>query len=235
MAKYKHLFFDLDNTLYDFTSNSRLALFDVFEQLGLLSQLPSFDVYFEAYERINTDLWAAYRDRQVTKDELRSRRFAESLKVFGVQTEVEPVAIDDLYLHIMPTKSELFPNALDVLEELKMRGYTMHIITNGFQEVQHKKLAASGLAPYFKYVYISEILKSPKPETYIFEHAIKSSNARKRESLMIGDSWESDIIGAQNIGIDQAYFNPFGIEIDYNTQKRATYEIRELKQLLEIL
>jgi putative hydrolase of the HAD superfamily len=235
MAKYTHLFFDLDNTLYDFSANSKLALHDTLQQLGVLEKLPSFDIFFLEYERINTNLWADYRERKVTKDELRSRRFAESLKLFDIQTSVQPVEIDDLYLHIMPSKSELFPHALDVLDALKSRRYIMHIITNGFQEVQHKKMAESGLSPFFKNVFISEILKSPKPETYIFEYAIKSSNARKRESIMIGDSWESDMIGAQNIGIDQVFFNPQQIEIDYSVQKRPTFEITDLEQLLAIL
>lgn len=234
MTKYKHLFFDLDNTLYDFDGNAYLAMEEAFKQLGLYEQLPSFEEYFKVYIPINTALWALYREKKMAKETLRGKRHADSLAKFGIQVE-DPIVIDDLYLKMMTTQTELFPGTLDILEQLQNKGYKLHIITNGFKEVQHDKLVNTGLQKYFTDVYISEDIKSPKPSREIFEHSIKSSNARKKESLMIGDSWESDIIGAKKFGIDQVFFKLYEEEIDYNGYGEPTYTIRNLNELLKIL
>jgi len=235
MSKYRHLFFDLDNTLYDFSSNSFIAMKEAFNQLGILSQLPSFDEYFDVYIQINNDLWAEYREQKITKDLLRAARFERSLNAFKVTPVIAYTEIDDLYLKIMSEQTTLFPGTLEVLTELKIRGYQIHIITNGFKEVQHHKLRNTGLEKFVTNVFISEEIKSHKPSKEIFEHAIKSSNARKKESLMVGDSWESDIIGAKNFGIDQIFFNLENIEIDYGSYGEPTYTIFQLNQLLSIL
>ena len=141
MGKYRHLFLDLDNTLYDFSSNSFIAMKEAFNQLGILSRLPSFDEFFEVYIQINNDLWAEYREQKITKDLLRAARFERSLNAFEVVPSVAYTEIDDLYLKIMSVQTNLFPGTLEVLAELKIRGYQIHIITNGFKEVQHHKLS----------------------------------------------------------------------------------------------
>lgn len=233
MPKYKHIFFDLDNTLYDFTSNSYKAMEDAFEKLQLTKQLPSFEVFFSVYKGINDQLWSDYRQKKITKESLRGRRFQESLAHFGVQLDYNPTKIDDLYLEIMPSKTILFPNTIEVLETLKSRAYKMHIITNGFKEVQSKKMKNTGLAPFFDKLFISEEIKSHKPSHETFEYAIKSANAKKSESIMIGDSWESDIEGAQNYGIDQAFYNIDGINLKGKTA--PTFVIKQLNDLLVIL
>ena len=235
MTKYKHLFFDLDNTLYDFEANSYLALETALNQLGITPLLPSFAEYFKIYARINADLWALYRDQLMPKEVLRGKRHTDSLAHFNIQSQVDPIEIDDLYLKIMTTQTELFPGTIEVLAQLQKKGYHLHIITNGFKEVQHDKLINTGLQKFFTDVYISEEIKSPKPSRQIFEHAIKSSNARKKESLMIGDSWESDIVGAKNFGIDQVFYRLNDEEINYNGLGAPTYIISDLKELLEIL
>ncbi|MBN1925009.1 MAG: YjjG family noncanonical pyrimidine nucleotidase [Prolixibacteraceae bacterium] len=235
MPQYRHLFFDLDNTLYDFDANAFLAMKEAFRQLQITPLLPSFEEYFKVYIRINDALWAQYRDQKLPKEILRGKRHADSLAEFGVSIPHSPIEIDDLYLHIMTTQTNLFPGTEEVLGELKKRGYKVHIITNGFKEVQHDKLINTGLNKFLTDVYISEEIKSPKPSREIFEYAIKSSNARKKESLMIGDSWESDIIGAKNFGIDQVFFNPKKIEIDHTEYEKPTFMIFELKELLNIL
>ena len=233
--KYRHLFFDLDNTLYDFDANAYLAMKETFTRLDIISRLPSFDEYFMVYSRINDALWAAYREKKVSKDVLRGKRHRDSLAEFDIQPVVSPTEIDDLYLKIMTTQTELFPNTKEVLTELKKRGYQIHIITNGFKEVQYDKLINTGLRTFISDVYISEEIKSPKPSKEIFEYAIKSSNARKKESLMIGDSWESDIIGAKKFGIDQVYLKLKDEQIDFDGYGTPTYTITELKELLIIL
>jgi putative hydrolase of the HAD superfamily len=235
MTQYRHLFFDLDNTLYDFDANAFLAMKEAFSQLKITPLLPSFEEYFRVYIRINDALWAQYREQKLPKEILRGKRHTDSLAEFGVMPPCPPHEIDDLYLQVMTTQTNLFPGTEAVLGELKKRGYKIHIITNGFKEVQHDKLANTGLNKFLTDVYISEEIKSPKPSHEIFEHAIKSSNARKKESLMIGDSWESDIIGAKNFGIDQVFYNPQKKEVDYTGFGQPTFTIYKLEELLKIL
>jgi putative hydrolase of the HAD superfamily len=234
MSKYRHLFFDLDNTLYNFDKNAYQAMKLAFEQLNLMGKLSDFDVYFSEYLRINEELWTEYRNKKISKDYLRGERFKRSLALFAITYELEPLQIDDRYLQIMSTQTELFPNVIEILSTLKMRGYQLHIITNGFKEVQTNKLINTGLDKYFTYVYISEEIKSPKPSREIFEYAIKSSNARKKESIMIGDSWESDIIGAKNFGIDQVYYDFLKSPIEIGIYGKATYTITDLNELLTL-
>lgn len=235
MKTYKHLFFDLDNTLYDFNTNAYIAMKEAFIEIGLFEQLPSFDDFFSQYEIINEELWSLYREKNISKENLRIERFKRSLNIYNITPEIPYTDIDDLYLKIMSTQTNLFPETKEILEELKKRNYKLHIITNGFREVQKDKINNTGLSQFITNVFISEEIKSPKPSREIFEWSVKSSNAKKKESLMIGDSWESDIIGAKKFGIDQVFFNPDRIKIDYQEYDEPTYTIYKLNQLLNIL
>lgn len=235
MKTYKHLFFDLDNTLYDFNTNAYIAMKEAFINLGLYERLPSFDDFFSQYEKINEELWSLYREKNISKDNLRIERFKRSLDIFNITPQMLYTDIDNLYLRIMSTQTNLFPETKEILEELKKRNYKLHIITNGFQEVQKDKINNTGLSQFITNVFISEEIKSPKPSREIFEWSVKSSNAKKKESLMIGDSWESDIIGAKKFGIDQVFFNPDKVEIDYQEYEEPTYTIYKLNELLNIL
>lgn len=203
--KYTHLFFDLDNTLWDFASNSRHAMKDTFDLLNLQKKDVLFEQFFETYSVYNTNLWMAYRNKEIKKKELTSQRFQltfDALQITGVDAQF----MNDCYLKEMPKQSFLIDGTLDVLNYLKLKRYRLFIITNGFREVQHKKLQSSGLAPFFEKVFISEEIKVPKPCRQIFEHAIKSANAKKTSSLMIGDDWDVDVLGAINFGIDAVHF-----------------------------
>jgi putative hydrolase of the HAD superfamily len=208
---------------------------EAFRLLGFLDQLSSFDDYFRAYSVINEQLWADYRNKKVSKEVLRKRRFAESLSLFNVKLPVEPVEVDNKYLEVMPSKISLFPGTTEVLRELKQRQYHLHIITNGFREVQYNKLVNCGIIGFISDIYISEEIKTTKPSVEIFQYAIKSSNARKTESLMIGDSWETDIVGAKNFGIDQVYFTPYPNRYEYSEQDAPTFHIQKITELLTIL
>jgi putative hydrolase of the HAD superfamily len=235
MKTYKHLFFDLDNTLYDFNTNAYIAMKEAFLEVGLLEKLSSFDDFFSQYEIINEELWSLYREKNISKDNLRIERFKRSLNIYNITPQIPYTDIDDLYLQIMSTQTNLFPETKEILEELKKRNYKLHIITNGFREVQKDKINNTGLSQFITNVFISEEIKSPKPSREIFEWSVKSSNAKKKESLMIGDSWESDIIGAKKFGIDQVFFNPDRIKIDYQEYDEPTYTIYKLNELLNIL
>jgi putative hydrolase of the HAD superfamily len=205
MRKYEFLFFDLDNTLWDFSANSREALRQTLEILDILSQLDSFGAYFHLYEQINKSLWSDYRAKKITKQALIVERFSRSLKAFRI-TNQDWEEINRLYLELMALQTKLFPGTMETLSYLKAKGYQMHIITNGFIEVQHAKLRNCGLTGFFGKMFISEEIKTTKPHREIFEHALKSTNALKKKSIMIGDSWETDIEGAMSFGMDQIMF-----------------------------
>ncbi len=202
---YTHLFFDLDNTLWDFSVNSREALEQTLEKLGLLGQLESFDAYFIIYEQINESLWSDYRTKKITKHALIVERFSRSLEAFHI-TNQDWDGINRLYLEYMALQTRLFPGTIETLRYLKAKGYQMHIITNGLKEVQNAKLRNCGLTNFFGKVFISEEIQNTKPHREIFEHAVKSTNAPKKKSVMIGDSWETDIEGALAFGMDQVMF-----------------------------
>lgn len=234
---YRHLFFDLDNTLWDFDRNSQLAMYEVWVR----NQLPEddFERFFTIYNIHNDRLWAAYREHRITKQELSTQRFSLSLDEAGY-AGIDGTGFNYSYLEAMPNQTMLCSGALEILQRLSGR-FRMHIITNGFAEVQHRKMELSGLLPFFDRIFISELVQAPKPSPEIFRHALKSCNARKRESVMIGDSWEVDILGAKAEGIDQIFYNPNGVHIDEDVQKGRgkgfTMQISHLSEiplLLEI-
>jgi len=238
---YTHLFFDLDNTLWDFNANSYDALYDAMKKMDILPKIGDYDRYFSVYHDVNERLWALYRDNKMTKNVLRGLRFEESLELNGTPMPGIGDAINEAYLTEMPKQLRLVPGAITVLDYLHHK-YRMAVITNGFREVQVEKLDQSGLRKYFDKMIISEEVGAQKPHRMIFEHAVKSMNAPKKKSLMIGDSWEADIIGARQFGMDQIYFCPIPeklpppIDAGASLSSRTkTTEITHLEQLMEIL
>lgn len=230
--KYTHLFFDLDNTLWDFKTNSKCAMQETFRILQLEKSGVDFDDFFETYSKHNHDLWTAYRKKEVTKRELTRQRFQLTFDFFNINN-LDALAMNDLYLQEMPKQSHLIDGAKEILGYAKLKGYRLFIITNGFKEVQHEKLKRAGLASYFEKVFISEEIKMPKPGREIFEHAVKSSNARKSASLMIGDDWEVDIRGAYKFGIDAVYYNRLKQSVDNSLGNTKIIEsLQELRLFL---
>jgi len=202
MRKYDFLFFDLDNTLWDFATNAKVAMLQTLKDLKYIDQISSFEDYYLVYEEINDSLWVDYRAKRVTKQVLIVERFSKSLSSFNI-TNQDWEEINRYYLECMSNQTVLFPGTIDVLDYLKEKGYRMSIITNGFKEVQYAKLQNTGIASYFDHVFVSEEIQVSKPHRQIFEHALKSRNASKKKSIMIGDSWDVDIKGAMDFGIDQ--------------------------------
>jgi putative hydrolase of the HAD superfamily len=230
--KYTHLFFDLDNTLWDFSKNSKLAMQTTFNHFKLVEKDIDFNRFFEVYEKINHALWASYRKKEVSKKELIRRRFEDTfseLKIIGI----DPNEINTFYLNEMPNQKTLYPGVIETLEYLKTKRYQLNIITNGFTEVQNKKLKSSGLRPFFNKVFTSEEVKTPKPGREIFEHAIKSVNAKKINSLMIGDDWDVDILGAAKFGIDVVYIG--NDTHSYVESKNVIYSFESVNKLQLIL
>lgn len=212
MKKYTHLFFDLDNTLWDFNANSFDALHIALKKLGLNDQIEDYQRFYSIYHPINESLWALYRDNKINKSELRVRRFEETLEAYGTPMPGFGGAINDAYLNEMPSQLKLVDGAQQVLDYLHGK-YRMAIITNGFREVQIDKIEQSGMSKFFEKIFISEEIGAQKPNKLIFEHALKSMNAPKKSTLMIGDSWEADIVGAMKMNIDQIYYKPSFIAI----------------------
>lgn len=239
MKKYTHIFFDLDNTLWDFDKNSESAMFETFKHFNVGELAIDFNDFFKSYSKHNHDLWAKYRKKEVGKKELIRRRFQETFEELGIEG-IKPEEMNDYYLSEMPKQNRLFDGVLETLEYLKNRRYQMCIITNGFREVQRKKLEQSGLMSFFEKVFTSEEIKCPKPNREIFEHAVKSVNAKKKNSIMVGDVWEIDILGATNFGLDAIYFEE-NQNNSFNTGNKSVvgncivFRIDAIKRLTDIL
>jgi putative hydrolase of the HAD superfamily len=228
--KYEHVFFDLDRTLWHFDENSKKVLMDIYCQFDLNQWIQSAQEFVKRYQIINEDLWRLYRNNKVSKEELRWRRFDETLLFFSVKDRALATDIGEYYIEHSPRQTQLFPHTIEVLDYLSSK-YQLHIITNGFEEVQHIKLSASGLLKYFDVIVLSEKVGVKKPHPFIFKKALSSSGANVENSIMIGDDWYADIYGAQRVNMDNIYFN-------YTKEEHANpidKEINCLSELYEIL
>lgn len=228
----KHIFFDLDHTLWDFDRNAEETLFELFtlykfETLGFASA----DVFIESYTRNNHELWAKYHLGEIDRDYLRKARFANTFMELGVEPELFPTSFEEDYIHLCPLKTNLFPHAIETLEYLHDK-YTLHLISNGFKEATKAKISDSktNIQKYFSHIVISENVGVHKPHPDIFQFALTGANAHKENSIMIGDSIEADIRGAQNFGMDAIFFNPKEVE----KPKDILHEIVFLNELTEI-
>ncbi|HEY9113921.1 MAG TPA: YjjG family noncanonical pyrimidine nucleotidase [Bacteroidales bacterium] len=226
-TKYKHIFFDLDRTLWDFDSSAEMAFTEIFEKFHLYEKgIESVKIFQKAYNIHNEQLWELYRHGKIEKEILRSLRFQMTLADFGIADEKLAEKIGDEYLTISPLKVSLFPNAFETLQYLQQK-YILHLITNGFSEVQYIKLKASGLEKYFIEIITSEEAGVKKPDARIFEYSLKKSGAKAAESLMIGDDYEVDVLGAKNAGIDQVLFDP----LKTYQKNGSTFYINDLGEL----
>ncbi len=228
--KYEHIFFDLDRTLWDFDENSKKVLNDIYVNFKLNDSISSSNLFVVKYQEINEYLWGLYRDDKLTKEELRWKRFKDTLLYFNISDKELPIHMGDYYIENSPIQTLLFPNSIEVLDYLSKK-YKLHIITNGFEEVQHIKLKESGLRDYFDVLIFSESAGVKKPHPYIFKKALKKAGAKSSNSIMIGDDLYADIYGAQRVNMDNIYFNPNKTEHD----KYVQYEINCLSKLFEIL
>ena len=235
-VKYRHLFFDLDHTLWDFEANARTTLEELHQTLKLQEKgINDFDLFYKNYLVHNEKLWERYRKGFIKQDELRIKRMTLALLDFKIADEELAKEMNILFLDFLPTRTILFPYTKEILQYLVDKGYQLHLITNGFEKTQHSKLKYSGLNIYFKEIVTSEGSNSLKPNKEIFEFALNKSGAMIHESIMIGDSIEVDIIGAVNAGIDQVHVNHLTSEpVPVMDKKLPTYTVYSLKELQEI-
>jgi putative hydrolase of the HAD superfamily len=229
--KYRHLFFDLDHTLWDFDANAREALVDIYGIFELESRhVTPFDEFYRHYLHHNEILWNRYHNGFITADELKWKRMWRTLLEFKIGDEVLAKAISARFLEILPVKQGLFEHAKEILDYLTAKGYHLHMITNGFEKTQWSKLNNSGLGHYFTHVITSEASNSVKPQKEIFDFAMSTAGATPAESIMIGDNLEADIQGAINAGIDCIFVN----HIAAVTEVQPTYTVTHLRQLESI-
>jgi putative hydrolase of the HAD superfamily len=231
MPVYKHLFFDLDHTIWDFDSNAKSTLADLYAQgLQEKTNVP-FQDFYDRYIFHNAHLWARYEKGFIGVEELKWKRMWRTLLDFKIADEALSKEISVQFLEILPTKKEVFPYTFEILEYLTKKNYTLHLITNGFVHTQNLKLQHSGLDKYFTEMITSEASNSLKPKKEIFDYALQKTNANLSESLMLGDNQDADIAGALNAGMDVVFVNHVKEDIKF----KATYTIHHLKELEGIL
>lgn len=229
--KYKHIFFDLDHTLWDFDRNAEETLQELYGTYELKALgLSSSAEFIKTYTGNNHQLWADYHLGKISKQTLRETRFKKTFLDMGLTPELIPVEFEDDYVRLCPYKMNLFPYTHEILEYLQ-RKYTLHLISNGFKEATAVKVSNTGLDKYFQNIIISELVGVNKPDKAIFTHAINLAGAENSESLMIGDSLEADVYGALNFGMDAIYFNPMNLP----KPEDIPLQITHLKDLLLLL
>lgn len=227
-SQIKHIFFDLDDTLWDFEKNSSLVLVQLYSEYGLRDKLKvPYEEFHKAYVKMNRRFWQQYNSGEIDKQHLRNHRFNETFKLFSYDNYEENLEITDHYLKRAPHGTLLVEGCHDVLAHLRKK-YTLHIITNGFREVQDVKLDGADLRKYFSQVIISEVHGVNKPNEGIFRIAENLSGAGKQECLMIGDNYESDIMGAANAGWKSIHFSS-------EKARGSGHTITHLSQLMSIL
>lgn len=226
MKNYKHIthiFFDLDHTLWDFDKNSEMAFQSIFQK-----DFQDIDIldFIKVYVPINQAVWKLYQKDEITSEQLRYMRLKQSFDALKIQ--ISDLQIDEVanqYIRLLPENNQLFDGTIEILDYLKSK-YSLHIITNGFAEVQDKKIQNSGISKYFETITNSENAGAKKPNPIIYNYALAVANAKKETSIMIGDCIDADVNGALFFGIDAIFVNYHQVEVDNN--------IKQINHLLEL-
>lgn len=232
--KYRDLFIDFDDTLYDTHGNSVIALEETYEAFGLARYFADPQVFYDAYWQTNIDLWTQYSKGEITRDYLIVERFRRPLSVgMGLAaTEAYCLEMSDRFLEFCSTKSGVIDGAHELMDDLHSKGYRMHMCSNGFHEVQYKKLESCGLKDYFDTIILSEDAGANKPSPLFFEYALQQSGAQRETTLMIGDNLQTDIMGAMATGIDALFFNRYP---EYEKTTAPTFVVTSLRDIMKIL
>jgi putative hydrolase of the HAD superfamily len=227
-SSYRHIFFDLDHTLWDFDKNSAVVLAELFCQYKLhLLNAFTLNQFIKKFREVNLRLWDLYHNGEIDRESIRDRRFKLIFRELGMPDYSVPLTMADDYLKLCPLQKNVIPFTFDILEYLYGK-YQLHIITNGFEDVQHVKLRSAGLLDYFETVITAEICGFIKPDKRMFEYALEKTGAAPGESLMIGDNLDVDIAGAINAGMDAIYFNPLKLQ-------HLAPDIREISCLSDLM
>jgi putative hydrolase of the HAD superfamily len=230
--RYTHLFFDLDHTLWDFDTNCRDTLEELYQTLSLKERgVDDFARFHRNYLAHNEKLWERYRHGYMKLEELKWKRMWLALLDFKIGDEKLAREMGAHFHKLLPSCRRLFPHTVEILEYLKGKGYRLHIITNGTETVQFNKLRSAGIAPFFTEVITSEGSNSMKPKKEIFDFAFYKTKARNSDSIILGDNLEVDILGGINAGMDQVHVNHIK---EKAATIRATYTVYSLEELKTI-
>jgi putative hydrolase of the HAD superfamily len=229
--KYKHLFFDLDHTLWDFDANAKITLTEIYSFFNLSERgVAPFEAFYTHYLHHNEVLWDRYHKGFISGEELKWRRMWRTLLEFRIGEEQLAKQMSDKFLELLPTRKLLFPHTIEILDYLAAKKYELHVITNGFEKIQWTKMHNSGLGSYFRHVITSETSNSLKPRKEIFDFALRKAGATPSNSIMLGDNLDADIQGGINAGIDTVFVN----HINATTVLMPTYTVNHLKELEQI-
>ena len=231
MGKYKNIFIDLDDTIYDFAAASRESFEEVYTMLGYERFFNSFNHFLSLYEPHNLELWALYGEGKITKAQLNSDRYSYPLRMVGIDDQELADTFCREVLSRIPTKNKVIPGAIELLEYLYPK-YDLYILSNGFKELQEHKMETAGLRKYFKRIVLSEDIGINKPHPELFIHALQVADATCENSIMIGDMFDTDIVGAAGVEMDQIFYNRKRLE---QLPFEPTYTVYNLLQIKEIL
>jgi len=221
------VFFDLDHTLWDFDRNSKLAFGRVFQKNKIEVDIETF---ISVYEPVNFNYWKLFREEKVTKEALRHGRLSDSFKELEIEFSLDVInTLSESYIEELPHDNHLFDGAIDILEYLQKK-YKLHIVTNGFHEVQHIKLKNSNITHFFSTVTTSEEVGVKKPNPLVFKKALEKAKTKPATSVMIGDTFEADILGAEAIGMKTLFYN-YRLD-DVNQNYRTISQLSQIKEYL---
>ncbi|MBO7291539.1 MAG: YjjG family noncanonical pyrimidine nucleotidase [Bacteroidaceae bacterium] len=234
MTHHRNIFIDLDDTIWDFTANSHVSLEIMYRDLDIARIYPDYDAFSSAYYAKNSELWALYHHGKIEKDFLIIERYAHLLRTIGYIDIDNRLAqrMNEYYLDTLALQTQLVPYAIELLDYLTRRGYNLYILSNGFIEVQHKKLQSAGIEDYFERMVLSDEIGINKPDRRLFDYALEVTHSQAADTLMIGDNYDADILGAMQAGWGQIYFdrNHRGI-----TAPEPQHTVHSLKEVMDIL
>ncbi len=234
MTHYRNIFIDLDDTIWDFTANSHVSLEIMYRDLDIARIYPDYDAFSSAYYAKNSELWALYHHGKIEKDFLIIERYAHLLRTIGYNDIDNRLSqrMNEYYLDTLALQTQLVPYAIELLDYLTRRGYNLYILSNGFIEVQHKKLQSAGIEDYFERMVLSDEIGINKPDRRLFDYALEVTHSQVADTLMIGDNYDADILGAMQAGWGQIYFdrNHRGI-----TAQEPQHTVHNLKEVMDIL
>lgn len=242
MKHYNDIFIDFDDTLYDTHGNAVLALNETFDHFGLERYFHDAHVFYDEYWRTNIDLWSRYAKGEITRDYLIVERFRRPLTVSPeLKANCEDNAdafrdfclqVSDVFLDFCSSKPGVVEGAHRLMQHLRKKGYHLHMCSNGFHEVQYKKLKACGLQDYFDTIILSEDAGANKPSPLFFDYAIQQTGASRQDTIMIGDNYSTDILGARQAGLDTIFLNRWP---EYPAEGPVTHEVKTLAEIMNIL